>query len=226
MYAALSAALDQARASQDVRVALIDAEGADFCAGNDIADFLAAAQGQHDLRQLPAVRFLHALVDFDRPLVAAVRGRAVGIGTTLLLHCDLAYLAEDARLSVPFVDLALVPEAASSVLLPARLGHARAFAMFALGETLDGRSAVACGLGNAALAAAEVSAHARAAAIALAGKNLPSLVATKRLMREPEKLHALIDAEARVFAERMQSADAKAVFQSFLARRTARPAAS
>jgi enoyl-CoA hydratase/carnithine racemase len=172
------------------------------------------------------VRFLHALVDFDRPLVAAVRGRAVGIGTTLLLHCDLAYLAEDARLSVPFVDLALVPEAASSVLLPARLGHARAFAMFALGETLDGRSAVACGLGNAALAAAEVSAHARAAAIALAGKNLPSLVATKRLMREPEKLHALIDAEARVFAERMQSADAKAVFQSFLARRTARPAAS
>ncbi len=109
--------------------------------------FAAQATGSFK-GELHVIRFLHALARATRPLVAAVQGRAVGVGTTMLLHCDLVLLAEDALLSTPFVNLALVPEAASSLLLPARIGHVRAYAMFALGETIDARSAVAWGLAN------------------------------------------------------------------------------
>jgi len=223
MYQALSSALESASADQTIRVVLLDSEGEDFCAGNDIAEFLAMAQSPQALQDSTLLKFLHLLAGFDKPLVAAVRGRAVGIGTTLLLHCDLAYVAEDARLSAPFVDLALVPEAASSLLLPQRIGHVKAFAMFALAENMDGRAAVGCGLANAALPSGQVSAQARKAAQLLAGKNQQALQATKRLMRAHAPLQAVIEAEARVFAERLQSPDAQAVFQSFIARRSARP---
>src|SRR5271170_3697572 len=131
MYRLLADALEAASAEPSIRVVLIAADGGDFCAGNDVADFLAMARSRTALARSPAYRFLHALADFDKPLVAAVCGHAIGIGTTMLLHCDLVYLAEDARLSTPFVNLGLVPEAASTLLLPKRVGHARAFAMFA-----------------------------------------------------------------------------------------------
>jgi enoyl-CoA hydratase/carnithine racemase len=159
------------------------------------------------------------LAAFDKPVVAAVRGRAVGIGTTMLLHCDLVYVAEDARLSTPFVDLALVPEAASSLLLPARIGHVRAFALFALGETLDGRAAVHCGLANAALPAGQVTPRARAAALTLAGKPTQSVQATKKLMREHGRMLAVIESEGRVFADRLMSPEARTAFQAFMTRR-------
>lgn len=220
MYQALVEALEQARAEPAVHAVLLDGDGPDFCAGNDIGDFVAMAGAGQALESSDVFRFLRALASFDKPLVAAVRGRAVGIGTTMLLHCDLVYVAEDAVLSTPFVDLALVPEAASSLLLPARIGHVRAFALFALGETLDGRMAVQCGLANAALPGGQVAPRARAAALTLAGKPAAAVRATKQLMREQARMLAAIEAEGRVFAERLASAEAQAIFRAFMTRRT------
>jgi enoyl-CoA hydratase/carnithine racemase len=219
MYRMLTAALEQASAQDAVHAVLLDAEGDDFCAGNDIGDLVTLGQTKAPLAQSEVFGFLRALASFDKPLVAAVRGRAVGIGTTLLLHCDLVYVAEVARLSTPFVDLGLVPEAASSLLLPARIGHARAFALFALGEVLDGRTAACYGLANAAVPAAQVSARAQAAAQRLAEQPPQSLRATRRLMRQPGRVLALIEAECRAFAERLASPAAQARFQAFIGRR-------
>ncbi|MFI4867819.1 MAG: enoyl-CoA hydratase-related protein [Steroidobacterales bacterium] len=220
MYQGLLAGLELASAEPSVHAVLLDADGADFCAGNDIGDFIALAGSGQALESSDVFRFLRALAVFGKPLIAAVRGRAVGIGTTMLLHCDLVYVAEDASFSTPFVDLALVPEAASSLLLPARLGHVRAFALFALGETLDGRTAVQCGLANAALPAGQVASRARAAALTLAGKPAQAVQATKKLMREHGRMLSAIDAEGRVFAERLMSAEAQAIFRAFITRRT------
>jgi enoyl-CoA hydratase/carnithine racemase len=219
MYEALVEAFELASAEPSVHVVLVDADGGDFCAGNDIADFVAMARSGQAFDSSDVFRFLRVLAAFDKPVVAAVRGRAVGIGTTMLLHCDLVYVAEDARLSTPFVDLALVPEAASSLLLPARIGHVRAFALFALGETLDGRAAVHCGLANAALPAGQVTPRARAAALTLAGKPTQSVQATKKLMREHGRMLAVIESEGRVFADRLMSPEARTAFQAFMTRR-------
>jgi enoyl-CoA hydratase/carnithine racemase len=219
MYQALVEAFERASADPSIRVVLLDADGADFCAGNDIADFVAMARSAQALDRSDVFRWLRVLASFDKPLVAAVRGRAVGIGTTLLLHCDLVYVADDARFSTPFVDLALVPEAASSLLLPPRIGHARAFALFALGETLDGRAAVDYGLANAALPAEQVTPRARAAALTLAGKPAQAVQATKKLMRDHGRMLGVIDAEARVFVDRLMSPEAQTAFQAFMTRR-------
>jgi len=219
MYQALVQALEQASADPAIHVVLLDAEGDDFCAGNDIADFVAQARSAQALESADVFRFVRVLAAFDKPLVAAVRGRAVGIGTTMLLHCDLVYVADDARFSTPFVDLGLVPEAASSLLLPQRIGHVRAFALFALGETLDGAGALACGLANATLPAHEVSPRARAAAQLLAAKPALALQATKKLMRDHERMLAVIEAEGREFAQRLKSTEAQAMFQAFVSRR-------
>ncbi|WP_309093259.1 enoyl-CoA hydratase-related protein, partial [Phenylobacterium sp.] len=139
MYAALSEAVERARTDDAVRVLLFRAEGDAFSAGNDIGDFIAIGSQTGQPFDMSVFRFLRAMAELDKPAVAAVRGRAVGIGLTLLLHCDLVVVAEDALLSVPFVNLALAPEAASSLLLPAAIGHQRAFELFALGEPIDGR---------------------------------------------------------------------------------------
>src|SRR5690606_7863283 len=122
-----------------------EAEGDTFCAGNDLGDFAAVASGKLARENMTAFSFLNALARATKPIVAAVQGQAVGVGVTMLLHCDLVYVADDAKLSVPFVNLALVPEAASSALLQARIGYARAFEMFAFGEPVDGRTAVSLG---------------------------------------------------------------------------------
>ncbi|OYX78557.1 MAG: enoyl-CoA hydratase, partial [Brevundimonas sp. 32-68-21] len=127
MYSALSEAVEQARTDDTVRVLLLRAEGDSFSAGNDIGDFIAIGSQTEKPFDMSVFRFLKALADLDKPLVAAVKGRAVGIGLTMLLHCDLVVVAEDSLLSVPFVNLALAPEAASSLLLPAVIGHQRAF---------------------------------------------------------------------------------------------------
>src|ERR1700730_19062720 len=181
MYRAATAALTAAQKNPAIRVALFAAEGDAFTAGNDLADFARAAAGKADLA---AHGFIEALGRADKPIVAAVPGLAVGVGTTMLLHCDLVFMAEGAKLSTPFVNLALVPEAASSLLLPARIGHARAFAMFALGESLSGREAFALGLANKVLPRDDVLPAARAAARKLAAQPLGAIVATKKMMRE------------------------------------------
>jgi enoyl-CoA hydratase/carnithine racemase len=219
MYAAFADALETAEGDKSVRAILIRAEGGTFSAGNDISDFAAVAMGQRKPGDMAVLRLIRALATAEKPLVAAVKGRAVGIGTTLLLHCDLVYVAEDAQLSTPFADLALTPEAASSLLLPLRIGHARAFAMFALGEALDGRQAAALGLANAALPAWQVDAEALKAAQALAAKPTGALAQTKRLMRDAEAIWAVMQRENQAFAERLTTPEAREAFTAFAERR-------
>ncbi len=219
MYAALAGALEAAESDKAVRAILIRAEGETFCAGNDISDFILVATGQRGPAEAAVVRILRALATAEKPLVAAVKGAAIGIGATLLLHCDLVYVAEDAQLKTPFADLALTPEAASSLLLPLRIGHQRAFAMFALGEALSGRQAADLGLANAALPAWQVDAEALKAAQALAVRPTGALVQTKRLMRDAEAIWALMQTEMRVFFERLSTPEAREAFTAFAERR-------
>lgn len=219
MYAALAAALARADEDPAVRVVLFDAEGDTFTAGNDLGDFAAVASGALDRGEMKGQLFLKALAHAHKPCVAAVRGLAVGIGTTMLMHCDLVFVAEDARLSTPFVNLALVPEAASSWLIPARIGHARAFAMFALGEPLDGRTAAAIGMANLALPANEVRERAFTAAKALAQRPAGALRETKRLMRNAEAITAVMDRENEIFSARLRTAEAAEALKAFAERR-------
>jgi len=221
MYGAMADALAEMGQDPAVRVALITGEGENFCAGNDISMFAAAATGDPAAALSNVGRFIEAISLFPKPLVAAVLGRAIGIGTTMLLHCDLVYLAEDATLATPFVDLGLVPEAGSSRLLPERIGHVRAFAMFGLGEPVGGSQAVALGLANAALPAVEVLLTARAAATRLASKPLGALIATKALMRDKGTIGAAIAADTAAFVDRLSSPEAAAAFAAFAARKKA-----
>lgn len=219
MYAALGGALDRAESDPTIRVVLLDAEGDAFTAGNDLGDFAAVAAGTVRREDMSSHMFLNALARARKPYVAAVQGLAVGIGVTMLMHCDLVFAAEDARLSTPFVNLGLVPEAASSLLLPARIGHARAFAMFALGEGIDGRTAASIGLVTAALPASEVGPKALLAARALAARPPAALQATKQLMRDAEAIRQVMDRERDVFGERLKSAEAAEAFAAFRERR-------
>lgn len=219
MYAALSDATEQARTDDAVRVLLIRGEGDSFSAGNDIADFIALGSQGHQPLDMSVFRFLKALADLDKPAVAAVRGRAVGIGLTLLLHCDMVVAAEDALLSAPFINLALAPEAASSMLLPAAIGHQRAFEMFALGEPIDGRTAVAWGLANRAVPPDQVEATAAELAAKLAARAPNSIRKTKRLMRDAEALWALMQREGEAFGSQMSSPEAMEAFMAFSQKR-------
>lgn len=219
MYTALGAALDSAEADPKVRAVLLDSEGDVFSAGNDLADFAAVAAGTANREDMTARVFLEALARGQKPYVAAVRGLAVGIGVTLLMHCDLVYVAEDARLSTPFINLGVVPEAASSWLIPARIGYARAYAMFALGEPMDGRTFAALGLANAALPAAEVQAKALAAARLLASKPIGALKEMKKLMRDSSAIAAIIARESEVFGARLKTPEAAEALRAFAERR-------
>lgn len=217
MYDAARAALEEAQTNRTIRVVLFSAEGSAFTAGNDMVEFANFASGQAS--ELQALPFIQALARAEKPIVAAVPGLAVGVGTTMLLHCDLVYVAETAKLSAPFVNLGLVPEAASSLLLPARIGHVRAFAMFALGESISGTEAVALGLANKALPQDEVLPAARAAAKALARKPAGSMLSTKRMMRDVAALLARIDEENVVFGQRLKSEEAREALRAFVERR-------
>ena len=220
MYAALADATERTRTDDAIRVILFRSEGDSFSAGNDIADFIAlGSQSNGNLVEMGVFRFLKALADLDKPAVAAVRGRAVGIGLTLLLHCDMVVVAEDALLSVPFVNLALAPEAASSMLLPAVLGHQRAFELFALGEAIDGKTALAWGLANRAVAADQVDATAEALAAKLATRAPNSIRKTKALMRDAERMWSLMQREGEAFGSQMRSPEAMEAFMAFSQKR-------
>jgi enoyl-CoA hydratase/carnithine racemase len=218
MYNALSEALKQAEADASVRVVLFQGDGDSFTAGNDLADFASQARGERAVDS-PAHRFIEAISKVGKPLVAAVQGNAVGVGTTMLLHCDLVYLADNARLITPFVNLALVPEAASSWLLPLRIGHARAYAMFALGEPMDASAALASGLANAVVPQADLRKRAHDAAIALTKRPAGSLSLTKKLMREHQRIAAQITEESLLFKERLTTPEAREAFAAFAERR-------
>ena len=219
MYGQLVDALGAAQSDDGVRCVVVTGAGDTFTAGNDLGDFAAVAAG--DLKHLDrhVHRVLDRLATFEKPLVAAVPGLAVGIGTTLLLHCDLVFLAETALLSTPFVDLALVPEAASSLLLQARIGYARAFSMFALGERIDAASAFAWGLANRVVKGEELQAVALAAAEALAARPPGAVLATKALMRDREAMLTRIAEEGKVFQQRLASPEAREAFAAFAERR-------
>ena len=219
MYAVLAEATERAKTDPDVRVILFGAEGDSFCAGNDIADFIAIGSGTSQPTEMAVFRFLKALAELDRPAVAAVKGRAVGIGLTLLLHCDMVVVAEDALLSVPFVNLALAPEAASTMLLPAVIGHQRAFELFALGEPITGRQALDWGLANRAVPADQVDDEARRLATLLAARAPNSIRSTKRLMRDAEALWSLMLAEGEAFGAQMKSPEAMEAFMAFSQKR-------
>jgi enoyl-CoA hydratase/carnithine racemase len=219
MYETMSAAIESAGKSDTVRCVLIAGTPAEFTAGNDIGEFLKMASGGVGLAA-PLLRFLRALARSEVPMVAAVQGNAVGIGTTLLMHCDFAVAASNARFSTPFVGLGLVPEAGSSLIAPRLMGHARAFSLLVMGRAMNADEAKAAGLVNTVVAPEAVEAEAMKAARELAALPPQAVLASRRLLRgAPDEIVARIDEEAELFGRRLQSAEARAAFETFLARK-------
>jgi enoyl-CoA hydratase/carnithine racemase len=217
MYTSLAADLDAAKQDDSVGAVVLTGAGAVFTAGNDLRDFLENPPAGENA---PVFQFLTALAEFDKPLVAAVRGIAIGIGTTMLLHCDLVYVSPSARFQMPFVDLGLVPEAASTVLLPALVGHRRAAQWLLLAEPFDAQTAVDVGLANAIVGEDEVLAHATAKAEALDAKPRNAVRYTKRLMRHDRAdVMAAMRREVELFHDALRSDEARRAFQAFLTKK-------
>jgi enoyl-CoA hydratase/carnithine racemase len=218
MYQAMADAVLDAQLDNAVRALLITGQPGIFTSGNDLEDFMQRPPAGPDS---PVVRFMKALTECDKPVVAAVTGGAVGIGTTMLLHCDLVYVADDARLAMPFVGLGLVPEYASSLLLPRLVGHVRAAEKLLLGDPFTGAQAVELGIANAVLPAAEVLNHARRMAERF--NNLPpgAVQDAKRLMKRAGKelIAQQMAAEGELFTQRLRSPEAREAFQAFFEKR-------
>jgi enoyl-CoA hydratase/carnithine racemase len=216
MYEAFVRALHEAQADQAVRVVLLSGEGAGFSAGNDLQDFLS---GPQFTPAHPVMELLRALATFSKPLLAAVHGQTVGIGVTMLLHCDLVIAARSTQLSMPFVALGLVPEAGSSLLLPRLIGQQRAAELLLLGKPIDALTAQTLGIVNRVVEDDALAAEARALARALAQQPTGALTATRRLLRgDPAQLLARIEEEARVFGAQLQSEEFRERIRAFLAR--------
>jgi enoyl-CoA hydratase/carnithine racemase len=218
MYDMLSDALESAAASAAIRCVVIAGGPAAFTAGADLNDFLRAAQGGGLRPQ--AVRFLHCLANAGKPLIAAVEGVAVGVGTTMLLHCDYAVAAESARFQTPFVHLGLVPEAASSLLMPRLIGPRRAFELLVMARPFDAAEAKAVGLVNEVVPPGEAEAAALKAARHVAALPAEAVALSRRLIRgDPAEIVVRIDEETALFRERLKSAEARAAFEAFFSRK-------
>jgi enoyl-CoA hydratase/carnithine racemase len=220
MYQTLATQIDEANGDAEIRCILLQANGDMFTAGNDLADF-AAVNSRQAAPQEAENPFILALGAARKPLVAAVNGRAVGIGFTLLLHCDMVFVSDDAVLTAPFVNLALVPEAASSLLLPLRIGHARAFEVFVLGEPMDAKKAVDWGIANRTVPSAELHRVARAAAQAIAGRAPSAISATKHLLRDATGLRERMNLEREYFMRQLRSPEFREALDAFAERRGA-----
>ena len=217
MYQRMADALQDAETDRAVRAILFTGKPAIFTAGNDLSDFMA---NPPSTETSPVFQFLRQLSHASKPVVAAVSGAAVGIGTTMLMHCDHVVAGTDARFSTPFVNLGLVPEAASSLLAPRLMGHRRAFELLVMGRPFDSAAAQACGLVNAVVAPGEVDTEAMKAAREIAALPAEALAIARRLMRPaPDDIVARIDQEARLFRERLQSAEARSAFEAFMTRK-------
>ncbi|KXO80013.1 hypothetical protein AYL20_03970 [Acinetobacter venetianus] len=214
MYGSITEAMLQALENDEIHVILFSAIGNVFTAGNDLVDFMEISESP-DIEP-KAQEFILLLAEYRKPIIAAVTGSAIGIGTTMLLHCDLVYIAENAKLLVPFVNLALVPEAGSSLLLAARIGHAKAFSMFVLGESITGTEAAQLGLANSAVSAENVLELARSKAKELVTKSIKSVEQTKLLMRNSPLILDQIQKENTYFSERLRSSEAKEIFRNFI----------
>lgn len=219
MYTALADALERGDADDTVACHVILGQDGVFTAGNDISEFAASAMG--DGATLKAVlRYIQLLPRVKKPMVAGVQGLAVGIGTTLLLHCDIVLASEDAQFRTPFLDLGLVPEAGSSLLVPARMGYQRAFEMLVLGAPFSAERMREAGLVNAIVPAADLEARVMGIAQALAAKPPKALAEARRLMRgNVEELATVVDEEARVFSALLRSPEAREAFQAFFEKR-------
>lgn len=218
MYRAMTEALRAGDGDEAARATVFLGSEGCFSAGNDLNDFLAFATGGTMGREV--IDFLHALAAHRKPLVSGVDGLAIGIGTTIHLHCDLTYASARTEFRTPFVDLALVPEAASSLLAPRLMGHQRAFALLAAGEGFPAEAAREAGLVYAVVEPDAVEREALAAAARLAAKPPRALAIARDLVRgSREEVAARIDEEAAHFAEQLRSAEARAAFEAFMARR-------
>lgn len=218
MYSAMADAMEAAEKDEAVRAILITAEGDMFTAGNDLADFAQAASSGSAAALADVVRFLHAFAETEKPVVAAVSGDGVGIGATILLHCDMVVIAENAKLIMPFTSLGLTPEGCASLLLPQLIGGKRAFMMLALGEPLSASDAVTFGFATVSADADHVDARARNAAIQCAKVPPEAMHITKRLLRDKKAVRERIDTEVAYFQERLNSAEARAAFEAFFKR--------
>ena len=218
MYAEMACALKQATQDPAVRVVLIQGHETVFSAGNDLADFMNQPPQGADSS---VFHFLQAVSTFPKPLVAAVSGPAVGIGSTMLLHCDLVVAGDNAAFSMPFVNLGLCPEAASSLLVPQRLGHLRAAQMLMLGDPIDAQTALEWGWVNAVLPPTEVNAQVERVAIKLAAKPLDSVVQTKRLIKMTwaSQVGDRMNQEAALFGRLLSEPAAKQAFAAFMSKR-------
>jgi len=218
MYIAMADILNDAAKDDGVRVVLWHGAGDVFCAGNDVEDFLKNPIGPGDS---PQSRLIDALINFDKPIVVAVQGAAIGGGTTMLTHCDFVYAGEGAKFQMPFVNLALVPEFGSSYSIPARIGYLRAAELIQLGQSFDAKRAVDLGLATQVVSNQNLLATATATAQKLAEKSAEALQACKRLMRQSvrESLQRAAKSENEVFSAQLRSADSKEALAAFLEKR-------
>ena len=218
MYIILADLLNATAEDDQIRVVLWHGAGDSFCAGNDLQDFLKNPPGPGDS---PQARLINALIDFEKPLVAAVQGAAVGGGTTMLTHCDFVYAGETAKFQLPFINLALVPEFGSSYSIPARAGYLRAAELLQLGLPFDAVRAAELGLVTRVVPDQKLLATATETAQKLAEKPAAALQACKRLMKTPLRDQLVLAAkhENEEFAARVRSADAKEAFTALLEKR-------
>src|SRR6202045_1107446 len=218
MYVTLANVLNDAAKDERIRVVLWHGAGDSFCAGNDIEDFLKNPPGPGES---PQARLMHALLDFDKPLVAAVQGAAIGGGTTMLTHCDFVYAGGSAKFQMPFINLAVVPEFGSSCSIPARIGHIRAAELILLGLPFDAKRAADLGLVTQVVPDQNLLATASETARELAAKPAGALRACKRLMKQTfrEQIKAAMKAENEEFSVQVRSEDAKEAFTAFLEKR-------
>ena len=218
MYAALADVFADAAKDEQTRVVLWRGAGDSFCAGNDIEDFLNNPPGPGDS---PQARLMNVLVDFDKPIVAAVHGTAIGGGTTMLTHCDFVYAGESARFRMPFIDLAVLPEFGSSCSVPAMIGHIRAAELILLGLPFDARRALELGFVNQVVPDQSLLATASETATKLAAKPIGALQATKRLMKSAfrDRIKVAMRRENKEFSVQVRSDEAREAFAAFLERR-------
>ena len=217
MYSAMADAVAQAAADASVRVVLFQGHESIFSAGNDIGDFLNQPPST---QESPVFRFLRGIATFEKPLLAAVAGPAVGIGTTMLFHCDLVYAGDNAAFSMPFVNLGLCPEAGSSLLAPRMFGYHRAAEALLMGEPFFAEAAQEVGLVNRVVPPTEVNGYAQAQARKLAAKPLTSLIATPRLMKgDTQAVLQKMDEEGQSFGRMLREPAAKEAFGAFMEKR-------
>jgi enoyl-CoA hydratase/carnithine racemase len=218
MYSAMATALDDASADAAVRAVLIVGQPGIFTSGNDLEDFM---KGPPTDAESPVFLFMKALMNCTKPVVAAVTGAAIGVGTTMLLHCDFVFVSDEARLALPFVSLGLVPEFGSSYLVPLLIGRVKAAEKLLLGDTFTGAEAVEFGIANAVLPASEVVNHARRVAERFNSLPPGAVAQTKQLMNRGRgaAITEAVDAESACFIERLRSPEAQEAFSAFFQKR-------